>query len=147
MNRMGKGLQSILNAVAIVKERKPGRGKKRKKKKFRGGSRTRPCGFPYCRDWPICPSTENRLIVCALSSHDTRRMPREFPEIQSAGSLIVAWQVKNKNVLVVGGGEVSRTYCPVLSPTNVPRIRWQLVVSSMLSMQMQRSQSSVRHLV
>lgn len=34
-------------------------------------------------------------------------MPREFPEIQSAGSLIVAWQVKNKNVLVVGGGEVA----------------------------------------
>lgn len=37
MNRMGKGLQSILNAVAIVKERKPGREVKREKKKFRGG--------------------------------------------------------------------------------------------------------------
>ena len=34
-------------------------------------------------------------------------MPREFPEINPGGSLIVAWQVKSKNVLVVGGGEVS----------------------------------------
>jgi hypothetical protein len=29
-----------------------------------------------------------------------------FPEIQPGGSLIVAWQVKDKHVLVVGGGEV-----------------------------------------
>lgn len=34
-------------------------------------------------------------------------MPREFPEIQGGGSLILAWQVKDKKVLVVGGGEVS----------------------------------------
>ncbi|KAJ5169257.1 uncharacterized protein N7482_004851 [Penicillium canariense] len=31
----------------------------------------------------------------------------KFPEIQGGGSLIVAWQVKNKRVLVVGGGEVA----------------------------------------
>ncbi|KAI9816302.1 MAG: Bifunctional dehydrogenase and ferrochelatase [Pycnora praestabilis] len=30
-----------------------------------------------------------------------------FPEIQSGGSLILAWQVKGKRVLVVGGGEVA----------------------------------------
>jgi precorrin-2 dehydrogenase/sirohydrochlorin ferrochelatase len=30
-----------------------------------------------------------------------------FPEIQPGGSLILAWQVKGRKVLVVGGGEVS----------------------------------------
>ncbi|KPI34725.1 Siroheme biosynthesis protein met8 [Cyphellophora attinorum] len=34
-------------------------------------------------------------------------MPDEFPQVQGGGSLIVAWQIKNKNVLVVGGGEVA----------------------------------------
>jgi len=31
----------------------------------------------------------------------------EFPEVKGGGSLILAWQVKNKKVLVIGGGEVS----------------------------------------
>ncbi|TKX21210.1 siroheme biosynthesis protein met8 [Elsinoe australis] len=31
----------------------------------------------------------------------------KFPEIQGGGSLILAWQVRNKKVLVVGGGEVA----------------------------------------
>lgn len=30
-----------------------------------------------------------------------------YPEIQGGGSLILAWQIRNKRVLVVGGGEVS----------------------------------------
>lgn len=34
-------------------------------------------------------------------------MSQEFPEVQGGGSLIVAWQVKNKHVLVVGGGQVA----------------------------------------
>lgn len=34
-------------------------------------------------------------------------MDRRFPEVQGGGSLILAWQIKKKNVLVVGGGEVS----------------------------------------
>ncbi|RVX76002.1 hypothetical protein B0A52_00359 [Exophiala mesophila] len=34
-------------------------------------------------------------------------MPSKFPEIQGGGSLILAWQIKNKQVLVVGGGEVA----------------------------------------
>ncbi|EAW11981.1 bifunctional precorrin-2 dehydrogenase/sirohydrochlorin ferrochelatase MET8 [Aspergillus clavatus NRRL 1] len=34
-------------------------------------------------------------------------MSHKFPPIQGGGSLIVAWQVKNKHVLVVGGGEVA----------------------------------------
>lgn len=33
-------------------------------------------------------------------------MPKKFPEVQPGGSLILAWQVKDKKVLVVGGGEV-----------------------------------------
>ncbi|KAJ4405199.1 Bifunctional dehydrogenase and ferrochelatase [Didymella pomorum] len=31
----------------------------------------------------------------------------EFPEVQGGGSLILAWQIRNKRVLVVGGGEVA----------------------------------------
>jgi hypothetical protein len=29
----------------------------------------------------------------------------EFPEVEGGGSLILAWQIRNKRVLVVGGGE------------------------------------------
>jgi precorrin-2 dehydrogenase/sirohydrochlorin ferrochelatase len=32
---------------------------------------------------------------------------KEFPEIQGGGSLILAWQIRNKRVLVVGGGEAN----------------------------------------
>ncbi|KAK4465352.1 hypothetical protein QBC42DRAFT_343973 [Cladorrhinum samala] len=32
---------------------------------------------------------------------------QKFPEIQGGGSLIIAWQIKGKKVLVVGGGEVA----------------------------------------
>lgn len=31
----------------------------------------------------------------------------KFPEVEGGGSLILAWQIRNKRVLVVGGGEVS----------------------------------------
>jgi precorrin-2 dehydrogenase/sirohydrochlorin ferrochelatase len=30
----------------------------------------------------------------------------KFPEVQGGGSLIIAWQIRDKHVLVVGGGEV-----------------------------------------
>ena len=33
---------------------------------------------------------------------------RKFPDVQGGGSLILAWQVKGKSVLVVGGGEVRK---------------------------------------
>lgn len=33
-------------------------------------------------------------------------MPDELPAVQGGGSLILAWQIRNKRVLVVGGGEV-----------------------------------------
>jgi hypothetical protein len=29
-----------------------------------------------------------------------------FPEVQGGGSLMLAWQIRRKKVLVVGGGEV-----------------------------------------
>lgn len=41
--------------------------------------------------------------------HHSQIMASNFPKVQGGGSLIVAWQVKQKNVLVVGGGEVSFT--------------------------------------
>ncbi|KAH7376920.1 hypothetical protein B0T11DRAFT_273107 [Plectosphaerella cucumerina] len=31
----------------------------------------------------------------------------KFPKVEGGGSLILAWQIKNKHVLVVGGGEVA----------------------------------------
>lgn len=31
----------------------------------------------------------------------------DFPKVQGGGSLILAWQIKGKKVVVVGGGEVS----------------------------------------
>ncbi|KAI9668903.1 MAG: Bifunctional dehydrogenase and ferrochelatase, partial [Caeruleum heppii] len=34
-------------------------------------------------------------------------MPEKYPEIECGGSLILAWQIKGKRVLVVGGGEVA----------------------------------------
>lgn len=34
-------------------------------------------------------------------------MSHKFPKVQGGGSLIVAWQAKEKNIVVVGGGEVS----------------------------------------
>ncbi|MCJ1370533.1 Bifunctional dehydrogenase and ferrochelatase [Loxospora ochrophaea] len=34
-------------------------------------------------------------------------MSDPFPDIQGGGSLILAWQIRNKRVLVVGGGEVA----------------------------------------
>ena len=34
----------------------------------------------------------------------------QYPEVEGGGSLILAWQVKNKKVLVIGGGEVSPTH-------------------------------------
>ena len=33
-----------------------------------------------------------------------------FPPVQGGGSLMLAWQVKGKKVLVVGGGEVRFVY-------------------------------------
>ena len=40
-------------------------------------------------------------------------MPESFPEIEGGGSLILAWQIRNKRVLVVGGGEVGLLLAPI----------------------------------
>ena len=34
----------------------------------------------------------------------------KYPEVQGGGSLILAWQVRNKKVLIIGGGEVSLSF-------------------------------------
>lgn len=39
----------------------------------------------------------------------------KFPEVQPGASLMLAWQVKGKRVLVVGGGEVSMHFVPFIS--------------------------------
>ena len=41
-------------------------------------------------------------------------MPEDFPAVQGGGSLILAWQIRNKKVLVVGGGEVNSTMLMLL---------------------------------
>jgi len=33
-------------------------------------------------------------------------MTGKFPDVEGAGSLMLAWQVKGRKVIVVGGGEV-----------------------------------------
>lgn len=40
-------------------------------------------------------------------------MAEKFPEVQGGGSLMLAWQVRNKKVLVIGGGEVIHPNCYV----------------------------------
>jgi len=44
-------------------------------------------------------------------------MPEDFPSVQGGGSLILAWQIRNKRVLIVGGGEVGSN--PYLSDDSV----------------------------
>ena len=51
-------------------------------------------------------SLSNSINITHLLA-STPQMPAEFAEVEGGGSLILAWQIKNKNVLVVGGGEVS----------------------------------------
>lgn len=45
---------------------------------------------------------ESRETTMAVESS------RTFPEVQGGGSLILAWRIKDKKVVVVGGGEVCR---------------------------------------
>ena len=53
-------------------------------------------------------------------------MPETFPEVRGGGSLILAWQVRNKKVLVVGGGEVRLSHshlvqCEIVDINTQPR--------------------------
>lgn len=51
--------------------------------------------------------SHDNLIAMKFMLFIVLAMPEEFPTIQGGGSLILAWQIKNKRVLVVGGGEVA----------------------------------------
>lgn len=44
----------------------------------------------------------------------------QFPQVQGGGSLILAWQIKDKNVLVVGGGEVREPLQPKSGTASTP---------------------------
>jgi hypothetical protein len=67
---------------------------------------------PWCgaTSWEP-PNGNHRLDISAqhffLPCYTTITMKGPFPEIEGGGSLILAWQIRNKRVLVVGGGEVS----------------------------------------
>jgi hypothetical protein len=37
----------------------------------------------------------------------------QYPEVQGGGSLILAWQIRGRKVLVIGGGEVRRGPSPL----------------------------------
>lgn len=67
--------------------------------------------------------TTSTLSILATSVQYTVMPESEskFPEVKGGGSLILAWQIKNKHVLVVGGGEVSPTYIP--EPPSLPTNR------------------------
>ncbi|KAF5715120.1 siroheme synthase [Fusarium mundagurra] len=52
------------------------------------------------------PSSESSS-ASASSSPASVAMAKTYPPVQPGGSLILAWQIKHKKVLVVGGGEVA----------------------------------------
>jgi len=57
---------------------------------------TIPIPFPYTLHDPLGRT----------ASHYWHTMGAEkYPEVQGGGSLILAWQVRNKKVLIIGGGE------------------------------------------
>lgn len=64
-------------------------------------------------------------------------MAQDFPAVEGGGSLILAWQIKNKRVLVVGGGEVCTLMRRPVSHTHVLN-RLLLDESSMYSTPMLR---------
>jgi hypothetical protein len=55
-----------------------------------------------------CTATSNTPQHNATTHHTTtmEHHDHQYPEVEGGGSLILAWQVKNKKVLVIGGGEV-----------------------------------------
>lgn len=52
----------------------------------------------------------------SLADRSFVTMPQKFPEVQGGGSLILAWQIKGKHVLVIGGGEVRNHLTGAFSP-------------------------------
>lgn len=60
---------------------------------------------------------------------------QQFPPIQGGGSLMLAWQVKGKHVLVIGGGEVGRALYPKPRPSQklISRFQPQVAAGRILS--------------
>ncbi|KAF4341151.1 siroheme synthase [Fusarium beomiforme] len=52
-------------------------------------------------------STSSSPSASASSPSTSVAMAKTYPPVQPGGSLILAWQIKHKKVLVVGGGEVA----------------------------------------
>lgn len=52
------------------------------------------------------PSSDSTASASATTTPAPAAMAKTFPPVQPGGSLILAWQIKHKKVLVVGGGEV-----------------------------------------
>ncbi|KAI1061722.1 hypothetical protein LB507_010611 [Fusarium sp. FIESC RH6] len=53
------------------------------------------------------PSSDSTASASATTTPAPAAMAKTFPPVQPGGSLILAWQIKHKKVLVVGGGEVA----------------------------------------
>ncbi|EWG51445.1 hypothetical protein FVEG_10412 [Fusarium verticillioides 7600] len=62
---------------------------------------------PPASSTPSSESSSASASACASSSSASVAMAKTYPPVQPGGSLILAWQIKHKKVLVVGGGEVA----------------------------------------
>lgn len=49
-------------------------------------------------------NSQNKHIFAKMSMIEQQET--SYPKIEGGGSLLLAWRIKNKHVLVVGGGEV-----------------------------------------
>ncbi|EXF85927.1 siroheme synthase [Colletotrichum fioriniae PJ7] len=58
---------------------------------------------------------------------------KKFPEVKGGGSLILAWQIKGKKVLVVGGGELELHLAPEMTLTSCHAIamalHWRMLIA------------------
>ncbi|KAF5250582.1 hypothetical protein FANTH_4219 [Fusarium anthophilum] len=62
---------------------------------------------PPASSTPSSESSSASASASASSSSGSVAMAKTYPPVQPGGSLILAWQIKHKKVLVVGGGEVA----------------------------------------
>lgn len=56
------------------------------------------------------PHNEQHTII-SMSRPGPSNESAEYPRIHPGGSLILAWQLKGKKVLIVGGGQVAAGEC------------------------------------
>ncbi|KAF5560953.1 siroheme synthase [Fusarium napiforme] len=62
---------------------------------------------PPASSTPSSESSSASASASASSFSASVAMAKTYPPVQPGGSLILAWQIKHKKVLVVGGGEVA----------------------------------------